>query len=111
MAGYPKTPLWKKLGYKTELEAFAEGAPREYVSKLELPTRLNIRWLSKPKPGVEFVHMFCREASRLKEKLIQYRQQIALDGVIWVSWPKKSSGVQTDITEDTVRACALPLGL
>jgi len=47
----------------------------------------------------------------MKDKLKDYRQQIAPDGVLWVSWPKKSSGVLTDITEDTIRACALPLGL
>ncbi len=47
----------------------------------------------------------------LKKKLAVLRKQIAPDGVVWVSWPKKASGVATDITEDGVRACALPLGL
>jgi hypothetical protein len=58
-----------------------------------------------------FVHVFCREAKVLKKKLAHLRKLVAPDGVIWISWPKKASGVQTDITEDVVRSCALPLGL
>ena len=58
-----------------------------------------------------FVHLFEREARALRAKLNSYRKKIAADGVLWVSWPKKSSGVPTDITEDTIREVALPLGL
>ena len=111
MPGYSSAPLWKKLGYKAELEALIVGAPPSYASLLQVPHDMKVRWLAKAKQDMAFVHIFCREASILKRKLAQFRKQIAADGVIWVSWPKKSSAVQTDITEDTVRACALPLGL
>jgi len=92
-------------------ETAVEGGPRNYVALLQLPAEVEIRWLSKARPEISMVHVFCREAAVLKKKLEQLRKQLALDGIIWVSWPKKASGVQTDITEDTVRGCALPLGL
>jgi hypothetical protein len=111
MAGYSSTPLWKKLGYKAELEALVVGAPPSYASLLQLPVETKVCWLARAKQGMAFVHIFCLEASTLKGKLVQFRKQIASDGTIWVSWPKKTAGVKTNITEDTVRACALPLGL
>jgi hypothetical protein len=111
MAGYSSTPLWKKLGYKTGIEAAIDGGPPRYVAMLELPSEIKIHWMTAPKEGVAFVHVFCREAQVLKKKLARLRKLIAPAGVIWISWPKKASGVQTDITEDVVRSCALPLGL
>jgi len=59
---------------------------------------------------MKFVHTFAREAAALRQKLVSLRRAIAPDGVVWVSWPKKASGVPTDITEDTIRKLALPLG-
>jgi hypothetical protein len=111
MAGYSSTPLWKKLGYRNELSVVVDGEPANYVSLLELPPDLHVRWLSRARQGVALVHVFCRDAAVLKKKLTLLRQQIPPDGIIWVSWPKKASDVETDITEDRVRACALPLGL
>ena len=57
------------------------------------------------------MHVVSTAASSLRTKLESYRERIAPDGIIWVSWPKKSAGVATDITEDTIRAIALPMGL
>ena len=111
MAGYSLTPLWKKLGYKTGADAFADNAPSGYVKLLGLPTDVKVTWLARPAKGVGFVHLFSKDAAELRKKLAAYRRQIASDGVVWVSWPKKSSGVATDITEDTIRVIALPLGL
>ena len=111
MAGYSSTPLWKKLGYKNETTALVDGAPADYEALLQLPPDIQVHWLQRVKPGMALVHVFCREAGILKDKLARFRKDIAPNGIIWVSWPKKASGVQTDITEDTVRAYALPLGL
>jgi hypothetical protein len=111
MAGYSSTPLWKKLGYKHQVLAMVDGAPANYVALLELPPEIQVQWLRRAKPGLGLVHVFCRDAARLKEKLAVLREQMAPDGAIWVSWPKKASGVRTDITEDTIRALALPMGL
>jgi hypothetical protein len=56
------------------------------------------------------VHMFTAARSRLATALLDCRRQLRSDAAIWVSWPKRASGVQTDITEDTIREIALPLG-
>lgn len=111
MAGYSGTPLWKKLGYKNGIVAHVDGAPKGYVSSLALPSNISVKWDGRAKQGIGFVHLFTDSKSALKTKLQQFRKLIALDGVIWVSWPKKSSGVETDVTEDIVREIALPIGL
>jgi hypothetical protein len=111
MAGYSGTPLWKKLGYKPGTVAFADGAPDHYASILELPPEVDVRWLAALGREMRFVHIFATRASRLRARLGTVRKGIAPDGVIWVSWPKKSSGVASDITEDVVREVALPTGL
>ena len=111
MAGYSGTPLWKKLGYKADVSAHIDGGPRNYCSLLALPVDVQVKWLTHPKSDIEFVHLFATSTSDLKAKLKSYRTKIVPDGVIWVSWPKKSSGVKTDITEDTIRDVALPMGL
>ncbi len=56
------------------------------------------------------MHLFMKEAAVLKGKLAKLRLLIAPNGIVWVSWPKKSSKVSTDITEDAIRAIALPMG-
>ena len=111
MAGYSSNPLWKKLGYKTDLCVFVDGEPPEYFELLHLPAEINVRWLPKAEPGMDFVHLFCRDAATLGKKLARLRRLIAPGGVIWVSWPKKASGVQTDVSEDVVRNSALAIGL
>jgi hypothetical protein len=111
MAGYSGALLWKKLGYKTGMSAYLDGEPGDYRSLLELPSDVAITWLRSAKSEIEFVHLFATSASMLKRKLESYRKKIASDGMIWVSWPKKSSGVKSDITEDRIRDLALPMGL
>src|ERR1700678_99132 len=111
MAGYSGTPLWKKLGYKPGIASFVDGAPVQYLSLLELREDVPVTCLARPKPGMGFAHVFATRASVLRAKLRSHRGRIAPDGVLWVSWPKKSSGVATDITEDVIRSVALPMGL
>ena len=111
MAGYSGTPLWKKLGYKAGVSAYVEGEPSKYISSLALPADVVVTWLPRAKSDMEFVHLFATSASRLKSKLESVRKRIVPGGVIWVSWPKKSSGVTSNITEDTIRDLALPMGL
>jgi hypothetical protein len=111
MTGYSGTPLWKKLGYKDGDNAYVDGAPRTYVAMLNLPTEISVRWVKIAKDGIGFVHLFDSSKAKLEEKLKSLRKTIDPEGVIWVSWPKRSSGVETDITEDVIRQIALPLGL
>ena len=111
MAGYSGTPLWKKLGYKAGVSAYVECEPSNYVFLLMLPGDVVVTWLPRAKSEMQFVHLFVTSASQLKSKLESFRKRIVPDGLIWVSWPKKSSGVKSDITEDTIRDLALPMGL
>jgi hypothetical protein len=109
-AGYSGTPLWKKLGYRDGLSAYAQGAPAGYRGLLALPSEVGVTWDESLRAGAPFVHLFTASRSELKSALVSYRNKITPDGTVWVSWPKKSSGVTTDITEDTIREIALPLG-
>jgi hypothetical protein len=111
MSGYSTTPLWKKLGYKDKIGAYVEGAFAGYVAALGLPCQVDVRWTTHPGKGIGFIHLFTPSKRLLSSRLRAFRNIVAGDGVIWISWPKKKSGVSTDLTEDVVRQVALPLGL
>jgi hypothetical protein len=109
-AGYSGTSLWKKLGIREGATVLAVNAPANYVSLFpNLPA--NVSFVDEAKPPVGFVHFFVTEKAELASQLPQLLANLASDGVIWVSWPKKAAKVKTDITEDTLREVALPLGL
>jgi hypothetical protein len=110
MAGYSGTPLWKKLGYRDGLVAWVKNGPANYVSLLNLPRDLSVTWNARPKRGIGFVHLFATARSELEKNLRLLWEQLDRAGTVWVSWPKKSAGVSTDITEDVIRQVALPLG-
>ncbi|SRR5260221_13372708 len=110
MAGYSGTPLAKKLGIKEGSRLFLENAPKNYaVLVAPLPTGVKI----EPRLGGEadLMHFFVTSKAKLAAALRNALQRMRPDAAIWVSWPKKSSKVPTDITEDTIREVALPLGL
>ncbi|HEY2103587.1 MAG TPA: DUF3052 domain-containing protein [Chthoniobacterales bacterium] len=111
MAGYSGTPLWKKLGYKSDLRTYVDDPPQNYRKLLRLPKDVRVIWEREPGPGLRLVHLFARDARVVRTKLSFYRKQIAPEGVIWLSWPKKSSGMRSDVTEDYIREVAIPLGL
>ncbi|HEX4641628.1 MAG TPA: DUF3052 domain-containing protein [Chthoniobacterales bacterium] len=109
MAGYSKTPLAQKLGIKPGTEVAALAAPVGYRKWLApLPAKVSFR--DKAKTGSSFVHFFVTNRRTLEKELKRLRGIIDDAGVVWVSWPKKSSGVVTDITEDVIRDICLPLG-
>ena len=110
MAGYSKTPLAQKLGIKAGTKVIALDAPAGYRKWLApLPERVSFS--EKANAGSDFVHLFVTERPMLERELKRLRKLLADAGVLWVSWPKKSSGVATDITEDVIRDVCLPLGL
>jgi hypothetical protein len=112
MAGYSGKAVVQKLGVKPGFRIFAAGlrvAYSEIVGKL--PADVTIVTRLTAKTPLDMVHVFATEAAGLAEKLVGYREAIAPDGVIWVSWPKKASGVATDLSDVVVRDTALPLGL
>ncbi|WP_298253816.1 DUF3052 domain-containing protein [Bradyrhizobium sp.] len=110
MVGTSGKAVAQKLGIKPGFCIFADGSPRAYDNMVgPLPPGASLR--AKPKPPLDMVHLFATQAAGLAVKLRAYRKAIAPDGMIWVSWPKKSSGVASDLTDVVVRDTALPLGL
>ena len=110
MAGYSKTPLYKKLGIKDGVQAAVINLPTHYFDILG-PDAPRPEWATALMPGQEFVHIFTKSREELSEFLQSARSTIHNDGMIWVSWPKKASKVPTDVTEDMIRELCLPMGL
>jgi len=107
--GYSGTPLVKKLGIKEGSRVLALGAPDGYVRLLDgLPA--GVQFASRSGPGIDLVHVFVTRKADLRQRLSALRKKLKPDAPIWISWPKKASRVPTDITEDTIREIALPLG-
>jgi hypothetical protein len=109
-AGYSGTPLAKKLGIVAGSHVAARHAPVDYRELLApLPDR--VVFDAKVAATTDVVHVFADRRSVLAQELGTLRKSIRSNGVVWVSWPKKASKVPTDITEDTIRELALPLGV
>src|SRR5262245_53606932 len=109
MAGYSGTPLAKKLGIKEQFKILAVGAPKSYRGLLE-PLPASVRFVSRVDGTTDLVHVFTTKKSELSAALVAYRNKLDPQATVWVSWPKKSANVPTEITEDMVREVALPLG-
>lgn len=108
-AGYSGTPLWKKLGLKPGLRMFVLNPPADLDALLSgAPPDLDRFERLAP---FDAALAFVRSGRSLTATLARLEPKLAADGMIWIAWPKKSSGVTTDITEDVVRAAALALGL
>ena len=110
MAGYSGTPLLQKLGIKSGMRVIAISAPENYRALLgKLPD--DVEFTNRPHLGAQFIHFFVKRRSDLEKQIHRLLKTLANDGTLWVSWPKKSAGMESDITEDVIRAVALPLGL
>jgi hypothetical protein len=109
MAGYSGTPLPQKLGIKPGLSVITINAPTNY-RRLLCTIPEGVTFSDRLKPESSFVHVFIKTRRELKKSLSILREKLADTGTVWVSWPKRSAGVPTDVTEDVVRAVALPLG-
>lgn len=104
MAGYSGTPLAKKLGYKENFKVKIVSAPEDYWD-----------WLSPLPEGVmtaargpyHLVHLFVTSRTVFEKAVLDYRKKIVPDGMIWISWPKKSSKVESDLDENIIRNFAL----
>ena len=108
-AGYSAAPLPQKLGIKPGTIVVAIDPPENYRKLLgQIPSGVN--FATRPVGNSKFVHLFATRRSELTRQLSILRTKIAEDAIVWVSWLKKSSGVPTDVTEDVIRAVALPIG-
>jgi hypothetical protein len=108
-AGYSGTPLAKKLGIAEGARVVIVAAPAGYRVLLE-PLPANVIFVDTIDDRCDLVHLFTTERATLAAALKDYRKRLKPDAVVWASWPKKASKMATDITEDVIRAVALPLG-
>ena|SRR5690348_385435 len=108
-AGYSGTPLHKKLGIKAGSRAWFSGAPKGYES--ELAKAGSFQQAVKLGKDLDFLHLFTRTRAELAQAFPRLSKAIKPDGLIWISWPKKTSGVQTDLDENIVRQIGLQAGL
>jgi len=104
-AGYSGTPLIKKLGLKEGTNVQIINEPDHYWDMLGIPQE-SAASASKGEP-LDFVHLFVKSKEQCEELVTEFRSKLRPSGIIWVSWPKKSSKIVTDITEDAIRAIAL----
>jgi hypothetical protein len=109
MAGYSATPLVKKLGIAEGFKVLLIDAPPEYRALLS-PLPAGVSFITAANSATNFVHAFATKRLELARLLPSLRRKLPHDALIWVSWPKKTSKVPTDITENTIREVALPLG-
>ena len=108
-AGYSGTPLAKKLGIESGDEVFLVGAPENYRKIVAPPD--GVRFATRIGKKTDIVHVFATKRAKLEKAIRSVLAKMKPDAVLWASWPKTSSTVPTDITEDTIRQIALPLGL
>lgn len=109
-AGYSGTPLWKKLGVREGQRTWRSKMPESVATEIA-SGGVRPAVMRSPVAGLEMAHVFVTWRPELAGHLARLRPLLAPAGVVWVSWPKKASGVATDVTEDVVRAECLPLGL
>jgi hypothetical protein len=104
MAGYSGTPLVKKLGIKPQAKMKVINAPKEYWDWVSpLPDGVS----TSAKSEFDIVHLFVQSKSKFESELLPLREKLNADGMIWVSWPKKSSKVESDLDENMIRDFAL----
>lgn len=108
-AGYSGTALPEKLGLREGSRVFVVGAPAPYAEiAATLPP--GVRLVARPGKSTDLAHLFVTRKADLEKRLAALRTRLRPEVPVWISWPKKSSKVPTDVTEDIVRAVALPMG-
>lgn len=109
-SGYSGTPLAKKLSLRDGQRCWFHAMPDHVQDEID-EYALELTFVGDPADGIDAAHVFVTERAELDALLRSLRHQIAADGHIWVSWPKRTAGMATDVTEDTIREVALPMGL
>jgi hypothetical protein len=108
-AGYSGTPLAKKLGIRAGTCLLLLDAPAAYTELFDVfPAGVTLE--TAPGQAVDIVHLFVTRKEALRQHLSSLRHTLNPAAMVWVSWPKKAAKLPTDITEDTIRELALPMG-
>ena len=110
MAGYSGTPLPQKLGIKEKFRVALQDLPSEVGADLK-DSLVDCNVLKKPAAPLDFVMLFSKKRAELGQLLPIYSKLLAPTGILWVSWPKKASGVACDMNENDIRSMGLALGL
>lgn len=111
MAGYSGTPLPTKLGIREGHRLCVVGAPRDFGDALgELPVGVTVARSLGARPH-DVIVTFVKTRAELDERFAAAKARLDPSGGLWVAWPKKASGIATDVTEDVVRRVALDAGL
>jgi hypothetical protein len=110
MAGYSGTPLSKKLGLTDGLVVYLYNYPEKYFDWLD-PLPQNIVVKNKLSGDFDFIHLFVTEARRFQTEFVKSSKHLKKTGMLWVSWPKKSAKIATDLDENVIRDFGLQEGL
>ena len=110
MAGYSSTPLAKKLGIKENSRIGLVNAPKDFESELgELP--LGATFVKRMTNSIDIILFFVLKERELAQNFSRLAQKLVANGMIWIAWPKKSSGVATDLSFERVQRIGLDAGL
>ncbi len=110
MAGYSNTPLQKKLGMKPGFKMLISGEPEEYWDWIS-PLPNDSMVVKSAKSGLDFIHIFASVNKTFEKEFRHLKPYLKKTGMIWISWPKKSSNVTTDLNENGIRTFGLALGM
>jgi hypothetical protein len=111
MAGYSGTPLAKKLGFKEGFRVGFVNPPRRFKAELgSLPGGVTISSAPLPKP-LDLILFFADSQQKLKREFPKLAQRLKTNGMLWIAWPKKASGIATDLSDNSVRKIGLDAGL
>ena len=109
MAGYSGTPLVKKLGIAEGSRLAVIAAPNGFCSSLDLPPGVVVR--KQARGRLDVVVFFATRAAELTRRFPAMKRGLEPDGGLWIAWPKRTSGVATDLSENPVREVGLANGL
>ena len=109
MAGYSGTPLARKLGIGEGMRITAPGAPEDFAQLLD-PLPAGVTWKATARAPLDLAVSFFTERAQVTRRVPALQRALGPFGVLWVAWPKRASGVETDLTEDGFRELVLPTG-
>jgi len=111
MAGYSGTPLVKKLGFKEGFRTGLVNPPKGIQKELApLPNNLSVSVGTLTKP-LDLIILFADSQKMVKTEFLKLARKLRQNGMLWIAWPKKASGIATDLSENTVRDIGLAAGL
>ena len=109
-AGYSGTPLVTKLELEEGDRVLLVGAPQGFEALLE-PLPAGVVLTRRPRGGLDAVLFFSRERAEIERRHEALARRLTPAGMLWLAWPKRASGVPTDVTEDVLRSVLLPSGM